>query len=130
MDQQLKDLIETAKEELRKKSGVPLTDHEKTDDRRLAESETAFEWLWKTFTPELMFPLDATVVWQDNEAVSQFTVDGRVFDLLKDAESYRLVLDGETLITLKADDPDLANKVLVAIGGVVEGLKAGIGRLI
>jgi hypothetical protein len=68
-----------------------------------------------------MFPLNATVIWQDYEAASQFTVGDRVFHLFKDGESYKFVLDGKTLTTIKADDPHLANKVVVAIGGVVEG---------
>jgi hypothetical protein len=125
MDQKLTDGIAGAKRELRKRSGESTSDDQEAEREAAAIDAAAIDsvedWMFRKFEAHVLLALGAEVIWTGTEPLIQFTVDGHIFNLLKDGETYPLIHDGKTLTTIPADDPEFANRVIVAVGGVVEG---------
>jgi hypothetical protein len=121
MKPELRALIEQARRELRRTSGLSLSPEEQAEERRLTEIDELEKFLYNTFRPRLMFPLKAKVVWSQGGAAGQLTVDGATFHLRKEDENcYGLFVIEEQeereLIKTESSDPQFANRVLVAIG--------------
>lgn len=123
MEGRLLDLIQEARVEVRRVSRVTLTSAERAEQNRAAQMRAMDDFAYETFRPHLLLPLKSEVVWTGSEAATQFKVDGRVFQLRKAGDGYRLVLIGEPndceLLRLDKSDAQFANRVLVAIGDCV-----------
>jgi hypothetical protein len=127
MKQDLLDLIEEARRKLRRASGIPLSPEENAEERRTAEIEEFDRSAFSTFGYRLMIPSGFHVIWSDNAAVGQMTVDGRTFNLRRESQNYHLFLseaDGDReLSQLQDSDPNFASRVLVAVANTLSALK-------
>lgn len=75
-----------------------------------------------TFGAWIMVLLKAKAVWSASEAVSQSTVEKRVFHVQRDRELYRLILVDEEreLTTIRVNDADFARRILVDLGDLAK----------
>jgi len=129
MDPELRELMEQARRELKRTSGLPLSPDEKAEERRLAEMDELNKFLFDTLRLRLMFPLKAKVVWSQGGAAGQLTVDGATFHLRKDKKWCSLFVVEEDkereLIKIESSDPHFADRVLVAIS---DSLSRSVGQ--
>lgn len=119
MNEELQKLVREAKRELRRASGTPLTPEESDEERRTVEIEEFDRFAYRTFGYRRMLPLKFNVIWDEKGVIGQMNADGKIFNLRRDGEDFRLFLVetcGEReLSRLEGSDPNFANRVLVAI---------------
>jgi hypothetical protein len=129
MDPDLRELMEQARRELRRASGLPLSPEEQAEERRLAEMDELNRFIFDTLRIRLMFPLKAKVVWSQGGAAAQLTVDGATFHLRKDKKWCSLFVVEEDkereLIKIENSDPHFADRVLAAIS---DSLSRSVGQ--
>jgi hypothetical protein len=127
MSPELRELIQEARRGLRKASGLPMSPEDLAEERRKAEIDELEKFIYTTFRPRLMLPLKAKVVWSGSDAAAQLTVDSATFHLRKNKNDYALLAIEENgqreLTRIEGSDPQFANRVLVAIGDALSGMK-------
>jgi hypothetical protein len=120
MNEELQKLIQEARRELRRASGINLTPEENDEERRTAEIEEFDRFAYSAFGYRLMIPLKFQVLWSEKGAIGQMRADGHTFNLRREGESYHLFIiepDGEReLLQVEGSDSHLASRVLRAIG--------------
>jgi hypothetical protein len=128
MNPDLHDLIEKAKRELRRASGLPLTLEEQEDERRRHEIQQLTDFMVRTFGVDGTVLLRMDVVWHDSRAVIAMTAEGVLFRLRKAEDKYVLFVLREEmeqpLVEVPSKDPTLANRIFVAIGDEIDPLSS------
>ncbi|HTF71820.1 MAG TPA: hypothetical protein VK638_55050, partial [Edaphobacter sp.] len=84
MRDDVRDLIQEARREVRRASGIPLTSVEQVEERRTVEIEEMNKFIFNAFHIRLMGPLKSKVIWTDKGAAAQLTVDDHSFHVRKD----------------------------------------------
>jgi hypothetical protein len=117
---EIRELIQEAKREIRRASGVPLTEEDQIEERRLNEMKEMNQFIFDVFRIRLMGPLKAIVIWTGTEAATELTVERKVFHIRKKKNCYALFAIEEhgdrLLVEIEASDPLFASRVLVHIG--------------
>jgi hypothetical protein len=128
MNPDLHDLIEKAKRELRLASGIPWTAEEQEDERRRHEMQQLTDFMVRTFGVDGAVLLRMDVVWHDGRGVIAMIADDTQFHLRKAEDKYVLfVFREETeqpLVEVPSKDPNLANRIFVAIGDEIDPLSS------
>ena len=125
MEQDLQELIRDARKELRKASGVPLTEDEESEDRRKAALDKLEGFILLKLGVRLTILLNVKVVWSEKGPAVTLDADGHAFHVRKgnDNRSYLLLsVDGDKereIATIEASDPIFASRVLMAIDEAV-----------
>ena len=118
--QTLQQLIQEARRELRRASGLPWTPQEIEEERRRTEMEAMDMFTFRTFRMRLMDALVSKTVWTEEGAAAEFKAEGRIYRLRKRGSRYVLFAVNDAreieLISLDSSDEQFANRVLVAIG--------------
>jgi hypothetical protein len=124
MKPELHDMIEKAKRELRRASGLPLTLEEEENERRRQAREQLTDFMFKTFGVNTALLLRMDVVWREGSAVISMAAEGTQFHLRKAQANFVLFVfreQGEQpLLEVPSKDPNLANRILAAIGDEIE----------
>jgi hypothetical protein len=124
MNDKLPEIIREARRALRRASGIPPTPDEQFEERRKAELETMERFVYDKFSIQAGFALGASVFWTEDGVAAKFFVHEKTFFLRKDKNEYRLTASetfGEReLLRLSATDPQFCNRVLVAIGDLMD----------
>ena len=119
MKEDLQELLRVARRKLQRASGIPLTADERLEERRLAQIEEMDLFIYSTFGVRLYWAVNMKTVYRGTSAVAEMTVDGSIFQLRKDGTDFVFfaLKDGGDLELTRIDayDPDLADRVLVAI---------------
>ena len=125
MQKKLRELIQEARRELRRASGVPLTPEEQAEELRRAELARMENFLFEALRIRIMDQLLPKVIWTDSGVIAQFTVDNHDFRLRNRGENYCLSdIEGNRereLLKMHGSDKDFAHRLLVAIGDALAG---------
>jgi len=125
MNAAVQKLIDEARREVRRASGLPLNSDELNEERRKTEMDELTKFVVKSLDYRLMFPLEVKFIWTDRGATAQMRVDDQLFHLCRLENRYGVfAIDGHgerQLVMLEPSDPLFASRVLVALG---DGLSA------
>jgi hypothetical protein len=122
MGTRLQEIISDARRELRKASGLALTPEQQLEERQKVELWAMNKFLANKFDIHQRLELNLTAaIAGDQSVVATFLVEDRHFRLVRNSnkECNLLLIDsaGDRELThLSEDDPQFANKILVAIG--------------
>lgn len=122
MDRKLQEMIAQARRDLKRAAGLPLSPEEQLEERRKAELWQMNRFLTSKFdiSQRLELGLKSDIS-SEGVVVGAFHVGGKDFHLVRKAnkECALLLVDAagnHQLASPPEDDPQFANKILVAIG--------------
>jgi len=122
MGTKLQDIIGDARRELRKASGLALTPEQQLEERQKAELWAMNKFLANKFDILQRLELNVTAaITSDQSVAAMFLAEEKHFRLVRNSnkECALSLVDsagGRELIRLPENDPQFANKILVAIG--------------
>lgn len=125
MEQDLQELIRDARKQLRKASGVPLTEEEETEDLRKAALDKLEGFVLRSLGFNLAMLLSVKGVWTEKGPAVTLDAKGRDFHLRKGADNgtyLLLIVDSDKereIARIDASDPIFSSRVLVAIDNAV-----------
>ena len=131
MDAKLKDLINDARKELRRASGVPLSSEEQAEVLRSAAIDKLARFIIPTFGVARLVALKIECLWTERGAVASLSSGDQKFSLRQGAtnnEYMLLVIDADEereLLKIQSKDPLCASRVLVAIGDFLSPSASG-----
>jgi hypothetical protein len=116
---ELEDLVRVARRELRKTSGVPLTEEERAEEVKAAEMEAMMPAMLRLGI-QAANQLRGDLVWRNGSASAEFNVDGRIFYMSKAGDAFTLSrVEGDSereLVRIDAKDTQFANRLLDTVG--------------
>jgi hypothetical protein len=139
-DPKIDEVLRTARRDLYKAGGLPLNPVMTEEDRRRTAIEDLDKFVFDRFRLRQLLPFGQTTIWHNSTARSVFNTPEAVFHLEKIENSvsslprntraflpsnckYRLIHISEPekiLVELDGNDPEFANRLLVAIADAAE----------